>query len=499
MERVTDGPADALLYPGPSTDRSWSAGVRMNPTAARTRNPRHTRIAGIEVAGRSLSLEPAFTGRIGELVNGTPARVWDYSASSPAASSWGDVTLAAYASDRLQATPRITLDGGIRFERVMASAGAGTGAITFNDLLPRGGFRFEITHVGHIAALASYARSADRLPLTDLAWGDPTAPTGNVYRWNGPATRAPLASDEGPLVARVGPGAGSIAGFSGIDPNLARPHMDEFTFGFEGRPTPQMVFRLVGMGRRERNLIGAADVGVPQSAYLRFDIPDAGLFGQGQTLPVFNRAPATFGADQYLLTNPPDDEATFVGAELTGQVQVEKLFLSFGLTAGRQEGLAAYRGFRAVENDPALVGDVYIDPNSHTIAQGRDFTERGYTIKLASAYRFAHDLTVGFAARYQDGQHFARLVVVPGLNQGAELVRAFRNGRTRFTFTGTLDARVQKGFEVAGRRVALVLEGYNIFNMDLEIEELEVTVPLSRPVSAVQPPRSLHAGFRIEF
>ena len=41
------------------------------------------------------------------------------------------------------------------------------------------------------------------------------------------------------------------------------------------------------------------------------------------------------------------------------------------------------------------------------------------------------------AVRHQDGQHFARLAILQGLNQGAEAVRAFRNGRTRFSFTSS--------------------------------------------------------------
>jgi hypothetical protein len=142
---------------------------------------------------------------------------------------------------------------------------------------------------------------------------------------------------------------------------------------------------------------------------------------------------------------------------------------------------------------------VFTNPNARTYAQGRLFTERGYTIKLSTVYRFPHDFRVGLAARYQDGQHFSRLVVVPNLNQGPEIVRAFRNGRTRFTFTGTLDARVQKGFTAGRRRIALVLEGYNILDMAYEIEEFQVTGPLSRSTTAVQPPPALHAGIRIEF
>jgi hypothetical protein len=146
-----------------------------------------------------------------------------------------------------------------------------------------------------------------------------------------------------------------------------------------------------------------------------------------------------------------------------------------------------------------VLGDLFIDPNSRTSAQGRTFTERGYTIKTAGTYRFPHDVRLGVAARYQDGQHFARLVIAPGLAQGAEAIRAFRNGRTRFTYTMTVDARLQKEFVVGGYRVAGILDAYNLFNQHTEIEEFPVSGPLSRTTTAIQPPRAIHIGIRLTF
>ena len=522
IDRIIDGPVDALLYPGGGTDTSWSAGARLNPRASSadplnapadqlsrtsgtpgassaSRTARTSLTAGIELSGHGAGMKPVFTGRIGERVNGLPARIWEY--TTPAVSSqWNDLAFAVYAADRVEVHPRLALDAGLRFEHVTGSR-ADVQQISWTDLLPRAGFQWQLPGPGHITALAGYSRTAHRLVLTDLAWGDAAAPSGSVFRWNSsmPAFHAPLASERGTLIARVGPGSGAVSGLSAIDPALRRPHMDELTFGFEARPRPTAVFRLMGLGRRERDLIAVVNTTVPESAYSLTMLSDPGLFGTGQLLPVYNRSPATFGADRYSLTNPADDETTFVGAELTGQIDKRPLFMLFGLTAGRSEGLSANRGFRAVENDAAVIGEIYTDPNARTYAQGRLFTERGYTIKWSGVYRFPHDVRFGWAARYQDGQHFARLIVVPGLNQGPEIVRAFRNGRTRFTFTATLDARLQKGFSVGSKRVAIVLDGYNLLNTQIEIEEFQVGGPLSRTTTAVQPPRALHAGLRISF
>ena len=142
---------------------------------------------------------------------------------------------------------------------------------------------------------------------------------------------------------------------------------------------------------------------------------------------------------------------------------------------------------------------MFIDPNARTYAQGRMFTERGYTLKWSGAYRFPRAMTFGVVARYQDGQHFARLVIVPNLNQGPEAIRAFRNGRTRFTYTLTIDLRLQKPFTIGGCRLTGLVDGFNVLNKAKEVEEFPVTGPRSRLTAAVQPPRAIHVGVRLTF
>jgi hypothetical protein len=354
-----------------------------------------------------------------------------------------------------------------------------------------------------LSAFAGFGRYGYHLPLRWLAYGDPNAATGTVYRWRGAASAtAPAtvrAGDVGALIARVGPGTGGSTAFSRIDPLLKRPFMDEITFGLESRPRPRTVMRLTATARRDRQLVGLLDVGVPESTYGLLQIADPGFDQTTQQLPAFNRSPATFGADRYLLTNPVNDETTFVGVDITGQTQTDHLFFLFGATAGRSEGLSGNRGFRPTENDYGVIGEVFTNPNAATFAQGRNFTERGYTIKTAAVYRFPGDVHVGLAARYQDGEHFSRYVIFEGLNQGPEPVRAFRNGRTRFTFTMTVDGRLQKGFAIGHHRVEAILDAYNLLNQDIQVEEYDVTSPIWRRTTAVQPPRVVHVGLRLHF
>jgi len=493
-ERLSDGPVPNLVAPL-GTDKAWSLGATLRPMMW---DRRHTPQAGITLSGGSAGGRPPFSVRVGELVDGAPARVWDYSAPA-APSHWRQVTFSAYAGDTVLIHPRVTVDGGLRFEWVGAGAATNAQGISWRDLFPTAGLRWELTNFKRIAAVVRFNRYGHRLPLGNLAYGDSLAPTANVYQWT--ATGAdPGVQQIGALISRVGPGRGGDPGFSSIDPRLERPYVNELTMGFESRPNSRTVARLTTIARHEGRPMGLVNTGVPRDAYNVLFVVDPGddRYG-GQILDVFDRPPDTFGADRYLLTNPAGHHSTFVSVEITAQTTINRLFLIAGATAGRSEATAANRGFLVTENDQALIGEVLTNPNAFTYARGRPFSERGYTIKTAGVYRFPHDVRLGVAARYQDGQHFARLVIVPGLNQGVEAIRASVNGKTRFTYTLTVDARLQKGFALRGRRVTGVIDAYNLLNTGTEIEEFSVTGPLSRSVSAVQPPRSLHIGFKLPF
>jgi hypothetical protein len=161
--------------------------------------------------------------------------------------------------------------------------------------------------------------------------------------------------------------------------------------------------------------------------------------------------------------------------------------------------VSASRGFLAVENDQGVLGEAFTNPNATTNSRGRLFTERGYTIKTAIVYHLPYAMTFGVNGRYQDGQHFARMVIDTNLNQGAEAVRAFPDGKTRFNFTMTWDMRLQKAFTVNGHQLALVVDGYNVVNTGEEIEESTVTGAGPRLTTAIQPPRAIHVGLKVGF
>lgn len=501
-ERLIDGPIPGIVSAsGDTATRRWSLGARLSPARGRTA-PRHRPEFGADIDRASLRTADQFSGLIGERIDSVRARVWAF--SRPGADSRRQTTtVSAFASDRVVFSPVLTLDAAVRFESIRGSASGAANGVSWHTLLPSASLRWKRAEDSRVAFVGGYRRSANRLNLDVLAYGDPAAPTASVARWLGTPS-VPTFPPSAVVIDRVGPGTGGDPGFSRIDPDLKRPYTDEFTVGIESQHRGWMRFALTGIARRESSLMAVSDVGVPIGSYSTIGIRDVGLdfFDDvdDQILPVYNRLPSSYGRNHYLLTNPStQDAATAYALKLTLEGSTERLFVLFGATASAAEGMAGNRGYDPFENDQDALGELFTNPNATTYAKGRLFADRAYTIKWTMVYRFPGDIRLGGIARYQDGQPFARFVIGEGLSQGPEAVRAYPNGRNRFTFTGTFDLRAQKRFTIGTTRLDGILDVYNLFTRSNEVEEYVVTGAAFRTSTFIEPTPSVHLGVRVTF
>lgn len=493
FDRLLDGPAMALPLPGVTRRARTGAAFGIALAARRLGGSWHALRLGLQAARTSADVETAASPvTAGELLGGLPARAWSIRAGD---SAWRGDDVALYASDAVALGRTLRLQAGLRLESSGAEARGAAESVRWTALSPRLAARWQPAR--SVSLLAAYGHYRHRLPLSLAAWGDPSAPRAEAFLWtdaNGDGAFAP--GERGALVARAGPGAPVGA----LDGSLRPPRTEEVVAGVEGT-LGRVRVSLLGVHREEKGLAESVNVGVPASAYTVRFVPDpAGdLVGpqDDQMLPLYSRPPATFGADAFLLTSPAGHGTRHQGVELTVEVLAGRLQVLLGATAHRSEGSGAFRGFRPGENDQGLVGDLFDDPNAATHSRGRLFSDRAYTIKLCGGWRAPGGLTLGATARYQDGQPFSRLVLA-ALPQGLTPVHAIPNGRARFTFIATLDARAEKELPLGGaRRAALVLEGFNLTQRGNEVEEVVVSGGSYRAVTFRQPPRLLRLGLRL--
>jgi len=273
--------------------------------------------------------------------------------------------------------------------------------------------------------------------------------------------------------------------------------------GVERRVGAHFVVRAAQIHRVERSIMRSVNDGVPLSSYAARQIPDRGedydSASDDRPLTVYDRLPSSFGQDRYALRTSPDETALYDGTEISWEWRTRHWWSSGMASSYDTYAFGSNRGPLADENDQGMVGELLENPDASSYPRGHVFFDRSYVLKLATGYQAPHDITISAVARYQDGQPFSRLVVVPDLAQGAELVNAYRAGRTRFTFTSTLDTRFEKGFALGRYRAAVLLEIFNLPNLGYEIEENPMTGPAFRKTTAVQPPRTLRLGFHVEF
>ena len=489
MERITGGPVPNLVESMADTAaRRLSFGARLFPHAAADASHRFDYGATLDLA--SVENSNVFAGRIFEQVNGFAARLWTYERRS-LPSHRNTATSAVYARDLMKLGSSATLDAGVRAELVRGSADGASESVNWVSLLPHAYLRWPLGE--RRAVVLGYARTANALTQNWLAFGDP----------EGAAATVAAARAVNVIVARIGPGTSDDPSFSRVDPDLRRPYTDEFVVGFEKRRSARTRYTLTGIARRQTNLLGVVNTGVAVSDYLPMGVPDAnsdwGGSGDDRTLTFYSRRPDSFGRDAYVLTNPAQEAATAFALRMSWDHNGDRLFMLLGATAFMAEGAGGNGGYGPLENDQDVPGEQFTNPNVAAYARGRLFSDRAFTIKWTLLYRFPGDITVGGIARYQDGQPFSRVVVRPDLNQGAEAIPAYANGLTRYTFIGSLDLRVQKGFRVGPARLDAIVDAYNLFTRNNSVEEYIATDAGFRRSIAIEPPHTVHLGLRLSF
>ena len=501
MERLREGPIYEMAAAGESRRRRASLTVRGEAAPMQWLGLQHRAEFGASGSWSGVKRESPGTSLIGELVDGAPARAWQY--SSDGTSRWRGSEAALWGTNEIAITPRVDVDLGLRLSTAGASRDDGT-SVRWTSLSPSIFGTYRAINNGWLTFSAGYAQYGARLPLNYLAFGDPHALTGSVRLWTDSNRDGRLQSSEaGAIIAALGPcctnGRASV-----LDPDLQSPRMKEVRASLQTRLSEHIILRLGGTDRRQYNLPQASNLAnVPQN-YTLTHIEDKALDqlqdSDDQLLPIWNRLPASFNTDAYILQNAAANTARDHGLDLVLERPYDGRWgMLIGATAHKSEGIGGNRGYLATENDQGIIGEIFSAANAQTNSRGRLFFERGYVVKWSAMYQLPYGIRGGSVARYQDGQHFTRVVIAPDLNQGVDFVPALARGLTRFTYTFTLDTRLEKQLPGRGRRAVLILDVFNLLNTNNEIEEDEVTGPAFRSPTAVQPPRSVRLGIRVTF
>jgi hypothetical protein len=453
--------------------------------------------------------------------NGSPAFVVKF--NTPLDSRELIQSLSSYFADHLTLAPSLSLNVGAFAEFSRGSvpaqsspAGPSTTARTlsaqpdligWNSLSPRVGLAWKVPRSHGVVVHGAWFRFYEPLAGRYLDFGNPNTLGGTLYQWTAANSSVPFQpAEQGKVLLRFG------GPYSSISPTLRRPYADQFDISaefslFAGSVTSVQLFR-----RDDKNRIAAINTGVTTQAFTPVTILDPGPDGipgtfDDQRLPIYAQNPATLGQDRYLLTNPPGLRMLNTGLLAQASTEWRQLTFHASFVAEKSYG-PTNPGDAVYENDPGIIGALFLDPNTAIHATGRSFTDRAYIGKLQVTNRLPSawgGVELASVAVYMDGLVFARQLLVTGSPQGpflvATTVRGSPEGGNRAQYVLDWNLRISRQFELSAGRFTVWADILNVTNAAQRLQESDLSGPsfnLRLPV-AIQPPRSVRIGFRYEF
>ena len=453
--------------------------------------------------------------------NGVPAFVTEF--NTPLDSREQVRSFSAYFADHVTLAPSLSLDVGVLADFSRGSVPAQSSPpdvfgharsfaaepdlIAWNSRSPRIGFGWQIPHSHGLVLRGTYFRLYAPLAGRYLDFGNPNSLGGSVYQWTAPNLDGAFQpSQQGSVLLRFG------GPYASISPSLQRPYSDEFDVGAQFRLAPRSVVSIHLFRRDDKDRIAAIDTGVPVSAFTPVSILDPGPDGipgtfDDQRLTVYAQNPATLGQDRYLLTNPAGLRMLNTGLLAEAGKEWTRLTLHASFVAEKSYG-PTNPGDAVYENDPGVIGALFLDPNTTIHAAGRSFVDRAYVGKVQVIYRLPPawgGIEFASIANYMDGLVFARQLLVTGLPQGpflvATTVRGSPEGGNRAQYVINWNLRLSRQFELPVGRLTALMDILNVTNFSQRLQENDLSSPsfnLRLPV-ALQPPRFVRVGIRYEF
>jgi hypothetical protein len=447
--------------------------------------------------------------------NGDPAEVYLFEA--PSQSEDGVSSYGAYVSDLWRLNARVSLNPGLRFDRFRVFFPEQThppgrfnqalqrfarvdNVIDWNVPAPRVGAIFSTTADGKTLLKFNYGQY----------WfgpGSTLGPNANPnsadwwrhYSWSDSnADGLWERGEEGGLIDSRGG-----VELESIDPALRLPRLTEVAVSLESELMASVGIRTSIVWRGERQHYLRQNPSRPFAAFSvpvliqdpgrdgKVGTPDDGLPIQGYELP-----PEYVGAPQHnVVRNVPHSDSNY----WTWDVTATRRF------SGRWSMVAAFAHTWNVDQSNAYLGqtvrqNAYVLTPNDLINAGDEggYAFRTWSARLYGTYEGPWGLRLTPYLRHQSGQPFGRTFLAT-VNYGSVRILAEPMDTRRMDNVTLVDMRVEKGFRMAGGRVAGFVDAFNILNAN-PAESVVWTSGASfvRPLAIVAP-RIVRVGTKLEW
>jgi hypothetical protein len=427
---------------------------------------------------------------------GTPAPVSVQIFNTPLEQKRAVMSTALYAQDSYT-LQRLTVTGGIRWERIEGYLPAQTGpasrffpdgllfqGVSINGVTqdftvrktfeaardnplwhnwgPRVAASFDLTGKAKTIAKVSYGKYLDQINT-----GTPPNPNANInqsYVWND--LNGDLQFQPGNYTWNgtryVGGEFGNLQTTSNLavavfDKSVRRPYRNELSVGVDHELFPEILLNVSYLRTREKDVQGTVDANIElwDQLFTPISVTDPGRDGVAGT------------AD--------DSPLTVYNQNSTGTVTSPRTINDDRL-ATRYDGMDVVLTKRYSRGWTAIVGYTYShtkvdltslsNPNNAYVNAAGESGGRRHNFKATGSYDLPWNIVFGGNFRLQSGLPITRTWAVPAalLRQGSVTVNAEPRGSVELPWLPTLDLRAGRYFRIGGNRLELSVDAYNATN-----------------------------------
>jgi hypothetical protein len=406
--------------------------------------------------------------------------------------------LGLFAQDSWKLNSRLTLNLGLRFDRMVmripaqgAPGGLWAGPrqfaaqeeiVNWNTWSPRLGFAWDPFGDSKTVIKGGVSKY-DRLEGTTLAQNvNPNFIATSTCPWT--SLTPPTSPSQ--LTGCTGFSGSSIR----IDPNMKRPYQWEYTVMVQRQIGRNTSVSLGYYGRKFFNLYGRVNQAAPPDQYTPVSITNP-LTGEATT--VYNQNPATRGKFDIVQQTIPDLFAHYNGVELQFNTRFSKLSAFGGFTYGVNYGTPD--GSSADLNNP----------NALTNLAGNIGFDSPFQIRIGAAYELPYHFKVSGSVRENSGLPQSRAynvtqAVVPGLTQVTQSIRVVPDGHFRYEWQNLFDFRFSREFRFRERfQFEPIIDLFNVFNTNAITSQVTTIGSSLGTPSAIIPGRLLRLGAKFNF
>jgi hypothetical protein len=311
----------------------------------------------------------------------------------------------------------------------------------------------DLSGTGRTALKASAARYYETIGTGTPAGLSPNGTISQTFTWNDENGDLLFQNGEqGTLTNTTVPATFETLALT-RDPNLKRPHRNEYTVGVDHELIRNLRLSATYIRVQERNNITNVELNVPFDAYTPITVTEQGRDGvpgtaDDQPITVYNENLPL----QTHVTQQRNDNRVAQRADVF-EVTATKRY------SNRWMLLAGYT-WSKVEVDLTSV----LNPNAALVNAAGRSGGREHQFKMTGSYELPYGVMVGGNFRLESGAFVTRTVQIAGLNQGNITVNAEPRGSFTLDRLPTLDLRIGKTFRVGANAFEVDMDAFNVTN-----------------------------------